>query len=268
MPAIQPARLKIQAAELSTKATDPENFCRAYHQFLDFYADRTFRPGKVGEPPSLLPAYKVPRPVLREVEKEMRRFAEDNRGSALELADVLWEENYLEFKLLAASIIGQVSPKPTKSVFQRIESWSGPSTEERFEKALVESGLERILNEHPDLYFKKNLTWLRSKKLKLNRLGLKAIPPLIASGKFEDYPPLFKLLRRKMLLKGKPFKMDILAAIEILARRSPEETVFFLNQAMKSADDNPNIAWYVRKCLDFFPANLQQTLKQTLLKDS
>lgn len=268
MPAIQPARLKIQSTELSTKVTNPEDFCRAYHEFLDYYADRTYRPGQVGEPPPLLPAYHVSRPVLRAVEKEMSQFAEDDRDAALDLADALWGEQYLEFKLLAASIVGKVSPIPAKSVFGRVESWTGPSTEERLENALVNSGLERILFERPDLYFQKILTWLRSKKLDFNRLGLKAIPPLLESGKFEDYPPLFKQLSKKMRLEGNPLKTDILPAIEVLAARSPEETAFFLNRTMKSAGENPNIAWYVRKSLGFFPPDSRHYLRETLLKET
>ena len=268
MPAIQPARLKIRATELSTKATNPEDFCRAYHEFLDFYADRAYRPGQKGKPPPLLPAYHVPRPVFRAVEKEMSQFADQDRGAALDLADALWEEQFLEFKLLAASILGKVSPKPAKSVFQRVESWTGPSTEERLENALVNSGLEGILLEHPDLYFQKTLTWLRSKKLNFNRLGLKAIPPLLESGKFEDYPPLFNQLSTKMRLEGNPLKTDVLAAIEVLATRSPEETAFFLIQTMKSAGENPNIAWYIRKSLGFFPPDLRHYLYETLLKES
>jgi hypothetical protein len=268
MPAIQPARLKIRATELSTKATNPEDFCRAYHEFLDYYADRTYRPGQVGEPPPLLPAYHVPRPVLRAVEKEMSQFADDHRGAALDLADALWGELFLEFKLLAASVVGKVSPIPAKSVFRRVESWSGPSTEERLENALVNSGLERLLFEHPDVYFQKILTWLRSKKLNFNRLGLKAIPPLLESGKFEDYPPLFKQLSKKMRLEGNPLKTDTLRAIEVLASRSPEETALFLSKTMVSAGEYPNIAWYVRKSLGFFPPDLQSYLREILLKES
>jgi hypothetical protein len=268
MPAIQPARLKIRAEELSTEAANPEGFCRAYHELLDYYADRTFRPGQVGEPPPLLPTYHVPKPVLRSVEKEMSQFAEDDRGGALVLADALWGEEYLEFKLLAASLLGKISPVPTKSVFRRVESWTGPSTEKRLEEALVHAGLERILHEYPDLYFQKILTWLRSKKLNFNLLGLLAIPPLLESGLFDDYPPLFKQLSRKMRLEGNPLKTDILAAIEVLATRSPEETAFFLSQTMKPPSENPNIAWYVRKSLKFFPPNLQQYLREILLSNS
>jgi hypothetical protein len=165
-------------------------------------------------------------------------------------------------------MIGMVSPLPTKSVYRRVESWTGPSTEERLENALVNSGLERILLEHPDLYFQKILTWLRSKKLNFNRLGLKAIPALLESGNFEDYPPLFKQLSKKMRLEGNPIKSDMLAAIEALAIRSPEETALFLSKTMVSAGEYPSIAWYVRKSLGFFPPDLRSNLREIVLKES
>lgn len=268
MPAIQPARLKIQAMELSTKAANPEEFCRVYHEFLDYYADRAYRPGQRGEPPPLLPAYHVPKPVLRAVEKELRQFADDDRAAALDLADALWGEQILEFKLMAASMLGMVPPIPAKSVFRRIESWTGASTEERLENALVNSGLEGILLERPELYFQKILTWLKSNKLNFNRLGLKAIPPLLESGEFEDYPSLFNQLSKKMRLEGNPLKMDVVAVIEVLATDSPEETAFFLVQKMKSSGENPNIAWFVRKSLGFFPPDSRQYIRETLLKES
>jgi hypothetical protein len=63
-------------------------------------------------------------------------------------------------------------------------------------------------------------------------------------------------------------KTDVLPAIEVLATRSPEETAFFLIQTMKSAQENPNIAWYVRKSLGFFPPESRYYLRETLLKES
>ncbi|UCD98221.1 MAG: DNA alkylation repair protein [Chloroflexota bacterium] len=266
MPAIQPARLKIQAAELSAKATDPEEFCRSLHVFLDFYADRTFRPGQAGEPPPILPAYQVPKPVLRAVEKELSQFAGSDRTAALKLVDELWDVKFMEFKLIAASILGQVNPLPATSIFRRVEAWSGPGTEERLVRALVRDSLVRILTEDQDSYFQKVLSWLRSRKLNFNRIGLKAIPPLLENGRFEDFPPLFKEINRKMRLSGNPLKTEILEVIEVLARRSPDETAFFLSQSMYSAGDNPNITWFIRKSMKFFPPEPSRYLRETLLK--
>jgi hypothetical protein len=71
MPAIHPARLKIQAAQLVERFSTPHSFVSRLHDLLDFYANRAYRPGQSGEPHPLLTAYNVPRPVLHQVEREL-----------------------------------------------------------------------------------------------------------------------------------------------------------------------------------------------------
>lgn len=266
MPAINPPRLKIQASELIQSASDPDSFTRSYHEFLDYYADRTYRPGKVGKPPPLLRAYQVPKPVARAVDKELSLWAASNRDEALALADALWMEPYLEFRLTASSLIGQVFPLPVKSIYGRVELWIKPSTEERLVNALVNSGLIRILHEYQDLYVKQLDTWLRSRNSERNRLGLKACPALLARREFEDYPLLFKRLSKLIRSENSPLRNEILIVIEEFAARTPEETAFFLDQALKSAGDNPQIAWYVRNSLDFFPPDTRSALREVLVE--
>lgn len=265
MPAIHPTRLKIQTTELTQTASDPEVFCRAYHEFLDYYADRTYRPGHVGAPPPLLPAYQAPKPVLRAVEKELSLFARQDRDGALNLADALWAQPNLEFRFSAASLIGQISPLPVKPIFSRVEAWTQPSTEKRLVNALVNSGLERMLLEQRDRYVKQMDAWLRSRKGNFNRLGLIAIPPLLMQKDFEDYPPLFKRLSKLMRSDEASLRSEILTSIKEFAYRAPEETAFFLGQTLKSGGDSANIAWYVRKSLDYFPSDERTYLLEVLL---
>ena len=75
MPAIQLARLKIQSVRLAENFADPHTFARELRGLLDFYAERTHRPGQVGEPPPILPAYNVPPQVMRQVERELSPIA-------------------------------------------------------------------------------------------------------------------------------------------------------------------------------------------------
>jgi hypothetical protein len=267
MPAIQPARLKIQATELTQHAGNPAEFCRAYHEFLENFADRTYRPGQVGEPPPLIRAYQVPAPVLPAVEKELNQYTKDNREQSLELADALWAEPFLEFRLLAASVVGQVSPKPFRSVIERIESWVEARTEERLLKALVYLGLERFLQEYPDSYLQQIENWFSSEVNHISRLGLKAIPPLLESGTFEDYPQLFNQLSKLMRGERNPLKADILGIIEVLAYQSPDETAYFLGQTKISAGENTTISWYIRNSMGFFPPDSQRYLREILLDE-
>jgi hypothetical protein len=265
MPAINPPRLKIQATELIQSASDPDAFCRSYHVFLDLYADRTYRPGKIGAPPPLLRAYQAPKPVERAVEKELGVWAADNRKEALKLADALWLQPYLEFRLTAASLIGQVFPLPVSSVLSRVEAWIEPSTEDRLVKALVNSGLKRILNEYQDLYVKQVDIWLRSRSSERNRLGLIACPPLFERREFDDYPLLFNRLRKLMRSEKSPFRNEILIVIQEFAARTPDETAFFLEKALRSSSDNAQIAWYIRSSLSDFPPNTRSNLREVLV---
>ena len=265
MPAITPPRLKIQVSELVQNAPEPDVFCGSFHGFLDIYADRTHRPGRVGEPPPLLRGYQVPKPVMKAVDKELGSWAGNNRDKALNLADALWQEPFLEFRLAAASLLGQIEPKPVKPIVGRVETWIQPNTEERLVNALINKGLERILSESLVLYTTQVDAWLRSRKLERNRLGLKACIPLIRRKEFEDYPLLFNRIDRLMRSKNSPLRNDILTVLEEMANQTPGETAFFLENVMESAADNGQIAWYVRKCLDHFPADNRARLREVLV---
>jgi hypothetical protein len=266
MPAIHPPRLKIQADELVQNASHPEVFCRSYHQFLDSYADRTFRPGKVGEPPPLLRTYQVPKPVSRAVDKQLGVWAGENRADALNLADALWLQPILEFRLTAASVIGKIDPLPVIHIFSRVETWIQPGTEERLVKALINKGLGRVLVETQDKYVKQVETWLRSRSYERNRLGLKASYPLMERRDFEDYPMLFMLLNRLMLAQEKPLRNEILRVLEEMASIIPGETAFFLENALKSSGYNTQIAWYLRNSLDYFPDETRSQLREILAR--
>ena len=265
MPAIHPPRLKIQASELVQSAPEPDVFCRSFHEFLDIYADRTFRPGRVGEPPPLLRTYQVPKPVSRALEKELGLWANDNRKEALNLADALWQQSFLEFRMTAATLLGQVDPLPEGPIFRRVENWIQPNTEERLVAALINRGLERILSESQQRYIKQVDSWLGSRKIDRNHLGLKASKPLIDQRGFDDFPLIFKRLNKLMRLQNNPLRNDLVRVLESLAHQAPEETAFFLETALRTTADNQQIAWYIRKCLSHFPAEIRSHLRNTLV---
>ena len=265
MPAIHPPRLKIQAVELVQNASQPDVFSRSFHDFLDIYADRTYRPGRVGEPPPLVRSYQVPKPVIRAIDKELGAWAANNREDALTLADILWQESILEFKMAAASLLGQVEPRPVKPIFDRVEDWIQPNTEERLVNALIFEGLARVLVEDQQEYVSQVDKWLRARKIERNRLGLKGCHPLIDRKEFDDLPLLFTRLNRLIRTQNSPLRNNILAVLKDFSRRAPDETAYFLEKALSSSGDNPQIAWYVRRCLDHFPDETRSHLRDVLV---
>jgi hypothetical protein len=68
MPAVDIARLKTQAAVLVEKFDQSVVFLKELHEILDIYADRTLRKGLVAAPITVIPAYRAPQSVLRQIE--------------------------------------------------------------------------------------------------------------------------------------------------------------------------------------------------------
>src|SRR5436190_14194375 len=108
MPAIDIARLKIQAAVLVEKFDQPAVFLKGLHEILDLYADRTLRVGVVATPLSTLPAYRAPQAVLRQIEMELAPLAGAFPEQAMGLTDALWKDGHLETRLLAATLLGRI----------------------------------------------------------------------------------------------------------------------------------------------------------------
>ena len=264
MPAIQLPRLKIQAAKLAEQFADPVVFCRSLHNLLDYYAGRAYRPGQTGDPPPLMATYHVPPPVLREVIKDLTPFTLSAPEAALALSDALWSEPYLEFRLLAVSLLGLISPHPPDPVILRVRAWAKPRTEARLTRALINTGLTQIRREHPVHYLQLAETWLASPELFSQQLGLQALVPLLDLQEFQDIPHIIKMLTPLIRTAPSPLRPDLIDVITGLAKRSPQETAYFLRQNLAVKSDNPVTAWLIRQSLHSFPAEIQTSLRIAL----
>ena len=264
MPAILLAKLKIQAAHLAEKFDRPEKFVRELHALCDIYAERTRRPGQAGEPAPLLSTYKLPGPVLRQVLKETTPYLRSERQAALRLADALWAEPYLEFRLLAASILGGIPPQPVETLLERVQAWTKPSLDDRLLTALISDGLARVRAEDTALYLDLIKSWLESREVFSQRLGLRALLFLLKSSSFENMPLAMRLLAPVVRAAPSRLKPDLLDLIQALAQRSPRETAFFLRQNLVVKNDNPGTPWLIRNSLRYFPLEMQSSLRQAL----
>lgn len=264
MPAIQPARLKIQAAQLAERFIDPDRFKSGLREILYFYADRAYRPGKAGDPPPLLEAYNVPTPVLRQISKEIAGPISTNRAAALALSDALWSEPVLEFRLLAAFTLGQISVQPLEDILGRVNAWAKPSTERRLIRALIDDGLVSVRTALPEEYLNQVELWLSADQSFYRQLGLQALTPLLSMVEFENLPLVMRLITPLVRAAPPGLRPDLLAVIEIMAARSPKETAFFLRNNLAIKDDNPGTAWLARQSLNYFPADTRTALRTAL----
>ena len=240
--------------------TDPPAYIRSLRYLLDFYADRARRPGQSGMPDPMISAYKVRPPVLRIILQELAPLAIEEPENGLALCDALWAEPNLEFRLLAAMLLGQIPADPPERIIDRLKSWLAPDLEFHLIEALMDHALERLRQEHPASMIRLIQEWLESSKPLYQQLGLRALLPLIENTQFENIPVFFRLVQPLSCNVPLGLKPDVLDVLTALVHRSPQETAYFLRQTL-SFPEASDTAWLIRQLMDEFPQDQQDMLR-------
>jgi hypothetical protein len=261
MPAIDLARLKKQTAQLADQFDQPSVFLRELREVLEFYVNRTLRSQSVA-PSSVLPTYRTPVVVLRQIEKELGPIAERQPVEALELADALWDEGWLETKLLAAFLLGRIPPQEER-LLARLTAWTQAVRDPEVRAALLTTSLTRLRRETPDLFLVLVKEWLHPARQRMWSNGIQALVPLISSPDFDNLPPIFEIV--EPILKASPatLQYDLQELIIVLFEASPDETTYFLQQILKATRSPlPSIA--LRRMSPELPPELQAGLRELL----
>jgi DNA alkylation repair enzyme len=267
VPAIQPALLRQQAILLAEHFSEPAAFIRSLHYLLDFYSDRSRHHGVSGTPPPITSAYKVRPPVIKMILQELAPLAAEEPAKALELCDALWNEPVLEFRQLGAMLLGQVSPEPPEKTITRLKSWLTPDLEFYLVGTLMEYSFTAVRKQHPQTLIRLIQQWLEQKNKFENQMGLRALLPLISQPDFQNLPVFYRLIQPFMTSIPSGLRPDVLDVLEALAKRSPQETAFFLKQSLSMPESN-DAAWITRQLLPSFSPEIQKTLRQAVREAS
>ena len=261
MPAIDLARLKKQTAQLGDIFDQPSAFLRELREVLEFYVNRTLRSQSVA-PSSVLPTYRTPVVVLRQIEKELGPIAERQPIQALELADALWDEGWLETKLIAAFLLGRIPPREER-LLARLTAWTQAVRDPEVRAALLTTSLTRLRRETPDLFLILVKEWLHPARQRMWSNGIQALVPLISSPDFDNLPPIFEIM--EPILKASPatLQYDLQELIIVLFEASPDETTFFLQEILKGTR-NPLPSIALRRMSPELPQELQTSLREIL----
>jgi len=264
MPAVQLARLRAQVEELSSRFSQPAVYLRALRDLLELYADRTYQPGQGVPSQVLTPSYHVPMLVMRQLESSLESHARENPIVALPLADLLWQEEYLEPRLLAASALGQAPLTPPEQILDRLVAWAQTGDERLVRAGLFSHGTDRLRREFPDLWLQRIQVWFSDPNLTAQMMALEALLPLVRDPNYQDLPPIFPLVQPLLRAAPAPLQAPLQDLLEALARRSSVETTYILRQIL-TMQRPPALTRLVRRCLPAFDPADQAVLK-TLLK--
>ena len=261
MPAIDLSRLKKQTAQLADLFDQPSDFLRELKEILDYYVNRTLRSQGVA-PSSVLPTYRTPSVVLRQIEIELSPAAEKNPIQALELADALWDEGWLETRLLAAFLLGRIPPQEER-LLARLTAWTQAIRDPSVRAALLTTSLTRLRKETPSLFLVLVKEWLYPARQRMWSNGLQALVPLIASPDFDNLPPIFEIVEPVFKASPAALQFDLQELLVALYKASPDESLHFIQQVLKESK-SPLPAIALRRMSTDLPLELQLHIREML----
>jgi hypothetical protein len=263
MPAIHPARLKQQTDLVAQHFEQPDALVRSLHHLLDFYADRANRPGQSRGPDPLLTAYHVKAPVLRQVVLELSPLAQADPDTGLAVCQAMWKQPYLEFRLMASSLLGELPAEPAARIVQQVKTWAVRDTDLRILDSLALDGLKRVRKEHPQVLIRSAEAWLLDKEYDAQRLGMRLLLPLVNDPDFPNLPVIFRIIQPYIRQAPRRLRPEILDLLAALARRSPVETASYLRQTL-TLPESPDTAWFIRQIAPAFPPEIEERLRSTV----
>jgi hypothetical protein len=261
VPAAELTRLRTQITGLLARFYDSSDFLAALRDLLDQYANRAYRSGQTAQPQSLLPSYRVPPLVMRQLELELSKASQEKPDQALAASQALWQDPHLEPRRLAAVMLGAVPAAYASNVSEILRQWALPGANMRMLETLFKVGTQTLRRAEPRLLLQLIEDWLSQPETQA--LGLWMLIPVIEDPEFENLPPIFRLIGP--LVQNIPAKVqtDLTLVVEAMAQRTPTETAFFFRQALPLANGQAT-ARLVRRCMPIFPAEQQASLREAL----
>jgi hypothetical protein len=263
MPAVQLLRLKVQVDELVWKFTRPAEFVRGLNDVLDGYAEHAYRPGQNVAGRSLIPSYRTPALVMKHIQQQVIRPLGENPTAGLALADALWQDEYLEVRLLGVFLLGLAPLEPLQPVLGRLLAWARPTEDRTIQQALFSQGCAGLRRSLPERWLEIIQEWLVTQEVSTRRMGLRALAALAAEGEFENLPALFAMLSPMTPVASGEVQVELEQALLALAKRSPVETGFFLRQVVSGAARQEAVQ-LIRRLVPAFPPEQQESLREAL----
>ena len=262
MPAIELARLKKQTAQLADAFDQPDKLVRALHETLDYYVNRSLREVDSAAPASVLDTYHTAPVIIRQIETELAPLAMANPEQALDLADRLWDEGWLETRLLAAALLGRLPPREGR-LLARLTAWTTQVRDPSVRAALLSTSLVRLRKETPDQFLLLVGEWLNPERTRMWSNGIQALLPLIKDPNYHNLPPVFDMLVHVVQAAPGMLQNDLVNLFQALFSVSPTETTYFLREVLTNST-SPMTATTLRRISPSLPPRLAESIRDLI----
>ena len=262
MTAINPARLKMQTAELGEIIGRPDQFISRLHELMVYYSAR-IRQTSLSKTPLKLQAYQVPEPVVQSLESEITEQLEEDPEAGYPLADALWVEFWVEFRQLAIYILGRLPVDEPVRILSRIQAWLNQCTSDDIRRLIMTEGMSRLANEKPGSCIGLIEDLISSGTRRDHQAALFGLGLFADDQTYTNLPVLFRYMSKILQVEEDGLTKEINALLQILVKRSEQETTYFLIKQLATAY-KPRILRLSRQLMNNLSQDNQNLLREKL----
>jgi hypothetical protein len=238
---------------------DPPRFRRKLVDLLEFYADRTRRPGSVVKSQDASAAYNVPRPVMRILQEELSAALGRREEVILPLAQELWDVDFREPRILALHFLQSLQ---SVIVLDKIDAWLKETRDPTTLQDIASIGLERWSEEgYPDFEDRVRI-WLNSRDERRKLFGIHALTHAAGDEHFRQIPLAFELMGSILEVESPNLRRSLDKLLARMIARSPAEAAHFVLKILKV---DPALGRQLaRRHLASFPSHHREALERAL----
>ena len=207
--------------------------------------------------------YHLPHPVIRQLERDLNPYIIDAPQDALALADELWHNKYFEVKKLAIFILGSVTIEEPTPILSRLDEWLATGLDRTLTSDMLSTGTSRLIKSFPAKWEPFISSYLGDKDRKKRTIGIQALTESLKNPTFKNLPAVLRMVSPFIQDPDQVNEYELEDLIKTLARISPKETAYVLKQGL-TVSESPTTERLIKRCLSYFPKDVQQDLKSTL----
>lgn len=262
MVAIQRELLSHQLEGLVKNLDYEDEFISGLHDLLNYYSDRVYHPGETGLVKHSIPTYRVPEPLIPMIARKLLTDVSLKTEDYQRLVDCIWEENWLETKLLAIELARVIYSRKPDILYAYFCEWNQEHLDRTVAQNLGTALLEPII----PVYSAEVLEYLDGWSFddpRNNRNAFMMMRVLVDNPEFENLPGIYLIFTKMLRHLNTNVMPDAVRFLTSLIERSPVEAVYYLRQ-QSVVTTNDLFSNLVRKAANQSPSRYQVELQEIL----
>jgi len=228
MPAIQLSKLNKDLADIFAYYYETDVIVDKISTLYEYYANYSLKPNTESTLLKDILAYSTPPLLTNQILISLKPQIFKYPDQAQVIIESLWHKKILDIKLLSMKLLCTLSEKYPNGAISTIGKWCHPMLERYFVHLVFSNAAVHLIRSNSDVWTQQMVTWLSGVSVEEQTIGILAANASAQEPEFINLPPIFDNITNHCLIGHPQYFFDLQSLLTLLARRSPNETMYFI----------------------------------------